>query len=224
MSPSAPFSEVVRDRRAVRSFLDKTVPDNVLRAVLDEAQQAPSNSNTQPWIVHIARGAARDRLSEALLRADDEERYSLDFPYDSSVYEGAYAHRRQNQAKALLDALGVARDDETGRRLAARRNLEFFGAPQVALLCVPSFAGVRITADAGMYAQTFLLSLVARGLGGVAQTAVGFYADTVREALGLPDDHKLLFGMSFGYPDKHWTAQTPRTGRATLEESVRFHE
>ncbi|MFJ4866874.1 nitroreductase family protein [Streptomyces sp. NPDC088748] len=82
----------------------------------------------------------------------------------------------------------------------------------------------EVTADAGMYAQTFLLSLAARGLGGVAQTTIGFYADTVRETLGLPDDHKLLFGMSFGYPDKHWTARTPRTGRATLVESVRFHE
>ncbi|MFJ4866873.1 hypothetical protein ACIP6Y_40195, partial [Streptomyces sp. NPDC088748] len=86
----------------------------------------------------------RDKTtSEALLRAEDEERYSLDFPCDGSVYEGAYAQRRQNQARGLLDALGVSRDDETGRRLATRCNLEFFGAPQVALLCVPGFAGAR---------------------------------------------------------------------------------
>ncbi|MEU9130575.1 nitroreductase [Kitasatospora sp. NPDC048540] len=224
MSPTPSFSDVVRDRRAIRSFLDRSVPDDVLRAVLDEAQLTPSNSNTQPWIVHVVRGTARDRLSEALLRADDEERYSLDFPHDGAAYEGAYGERRRVQAKALLDGWGVSREDEAGRRAVVRRNLEFFGAPQVALLCVPAFAGARIAADAGMYAQTFLLALAARGLGGVAQTTVGFYADTVRATLGLPDDHRLLFGMSFGYPDEAWAARTGRMGRAGIGESVHFHE
>jgi hypothetical protein len=37
-----------------------------------------------------------------------------------------------------------------------------------------------------MYGQTFLLSLAARGLGGLPQTVIGLYADTVRAVLGVP--------------------------------------
>lgn len=64
------FHAVLRERHSVRSFLPTPVPDEVLRAVLEDAQLAPSNCNTQPWQMHIVSGAKRDELSRAIL-ADD---------------------------------------------------------------------------------------------------------------------------------------------------------
>ncbi|MWA08343.1 hypothetical protein E5671_03980 [Streptomyces sp. BA2] len=67
---------------------------------------------------------------------------------------------------------------------------------------MPAFGdGVRAAGDIGMYAQNFLLSLTARGLGGIPQTMLGIYANTVREFLGVPDELTLLFGISFGTTD-----------------------
>ncbi|WP_187417222.1 nitroreductase family protein, partial [Klebsiella pneumoniae] len=43
------FKETVRARRSIRGFLDKTVPLSIIREVLEDAQNAPSNCNTQPW-------------------------------------------------------------------------------------------------------------------------------------------------------------------------------
>nr|WP_230885895.1 nitroreductase family protein [Streptomyces spinoverrucosus] len=81
----------------------------------------------------------------------------------------------------------MRREDRTARKAAAREGLNFFGAPHAAFLFMPAFGdGVRAAGDIGMYGQNFLLSLAARGFDGVPQTMLGFYADTVREFLGVP--------------------------------------
>ncbi|MNR56312.1 hypothetical protein D3C85_1768600 [compost metagenome] len=74
-----------------------------------------------------------------------------------------------------------------------------------------------------MYAQTLLLSLAAHGFAGTPQTVLGFYPHTIREALNVSDEFKLLFGISFGYADPSSPAQRIDVGRARLEESVVLH-
>lgn len=218
------FHDFVRARRSSRAFLPTAVPDALLSAVLEDASLAPSNCNTQPWEVHIASGATRDRLSQSMIRAFDTGRRSLDFTFDGQAYPGVYGERRAEQGRPYYEVLGVARDSRDERRAAAMRNLEFFGAPHVALLFMPPVGDcVRVAADVGMYAQTFLLSLVAQGLAGIPQTFIGFFADTAREVLGVDPGLKLLFGISFGYPDDAAPYAGFRIGRATIGETVKFH-
>ncbi|WP_338152914.1 nitroreductase family protein [Chimaeribacter coloradensis] len=88
---------------------------------------------------------------------------------------------------------------------------------------MPGCSAVRVAGDIGMYAQTLLLSLTAHGLGGIPQTMLGFYAGTIREALGIDPSLKLLFGISLGYPDRDHPANQYRINKAPLEESVTFH-
>jgi nitroreductase len=84
------FHDVVRGRRSARSFRSDPVPDALVRAVVDDARYAPSNSNVQPWVVHIASGAIRDKLSQAMLSAAAEERFTPDFPFS---YDDLYGVR-----------------------------------------------------------------------------------------------------------------------------------
>lgn len=99
--------------------------------------------------------------------------------------------------------MNIMREDKEGPHRVAAMNYSFFNAPQAAFLFMPSFGdNVRVAGDIGMYGQTFLLSLAARGLGGIPQTSPGFFADPIREFLGVSDEFKLLFGISFGYPDE----------------------
>ncbi|HVJ16383.1 MAG TPA: nitroreductase [Polyangiaceae bacterium] len=217
------FRDVVRDRHSVRSFLPDPVPDALLRSVLEDAQRAPSNCNTQPWQVHIVSGGKRDALSQAILAADEAGRYTLDFGFDLNDFDGVYRQRARDQGAAYYQAIGVARETED-RRIAARYNLAFFGAPHVALLFMPKVGDcVRVAADIGMYAQTFLLALTAHGLGGIPQTMLGMYADTIREVLGIDPSSKMLFGISFGYADVTAAANRYRIGKAPIEQSVTFH-
>lgn len=225
MPPAASFHDVVHARHSVRSFCPDPVPAETLRLVFEEAQLAPSNCNTQPWLTHVVSGAVRDALSGALLAADAAGRHTADFSFASADYDGVFHERLKAQGAAYYQAIGIAREDYDERRTASLRNLEFFGAPHVAFLFMPLVGdGVRVAGDVGMYAQTLLLSLTAHGLGGIPQTSLGMYADTIREELGIDASHKLLFGISFGYPDETSPANRYRIGKAPLGETVTFHD
>lgn len=219
------FSQVVRARRSVRGFLPDPVTPAVIRAVLEDAQRAPSNCNTQPWQVHVVSGPTRDLLSRRMIQARRDGATSLDFSFDVADFgDGPYRARAHAQGAAYYQSLGVERSDAAGRDAAGERGLDFFGAPHAAFLFMPRFGdGVRVAGDVGMYAQTLLLALEARGLAGVPQTMLGYYADVVREVLRVDAALGLLFGISFGRADPTGPSDAYRMDRVPLRESVVLH-
>lgn len=61
-----PVLEVIQSRRSVRSFKDEPVPRDVLQAVIEAANQAPTGSNSQPWrFVVVESEAMRKNLLTA---------------------------------------------------------------------------------------------------------------------------------------------------------------
>ena len=60
-------AEAIAQRRTIRGFLDKPVPEDLIRKIFEQAQQAPSNCNTQPWRVVVVSGERRARLEDALM-------------------------------------------------------------------------------------------------------------------------------------------------------------
>jgi nitroreductase len=219
------FKEVLRLRKSCRGFLDTPVPDELITSVLEDAKLAPSNCNTQPWETHIVSGDKLRELSEALLSANNEERFSPDFSFDVDEYHGRYQERYYNLATTNYGAYGVKRDDKTGRKEVADQNYKFFNAPHIAIPFMPSFGdNVRVAGDIGMYGQTFLLSLTAHGLAGIPQTALGFFAGTIREILNVPNELKMLFGISFGYADPNAPGNSFKLGRDPITTNVTFHQ
>lgn len=159
-----------------------------------------------------------------MLAANDASKRSPDFSFAISDYPGVYLGRARAQGTAYHDAIGIAREAIEDRRMAARYNLTFFGAPHVALMFMPEVGdNVRVAADIGMYAQTFLLALTAHGLGGIPQTMLGYFADTARDCLKIDRSMKMLFGISFGYPDGAAAANIYRITKAPVDENVIFH-
>ncbi|MFI0263663.1 nitroreductase [Streptomyces sp. NPDC017056] len=213
---------LIRGRRATRAFLPRPVPEETLRAVFTLAGAAPSNSNTQPWHVEVVSGAARDRLSENLRAAHASKRMSLDFPYRDDMYSGPYEQRRRSAGAAMYGALGIGREDHAEREAFNAESLDFYGAPHVALLFMPPNAEERMAADVGMYGQTLLLAMTAYGIASCPQGLLSFYADTIRESLGVTD-RKILFGVSFGYADTSAPVNGITVPRAPLHETTRFH-
>jgi nitroreductase len=218
------FKDVTRVRRSIRGFLDKPVPESVIREVLEDAQHTPSNCNTQPWNTHVVSGEKLRQLSQVLHAKNDAGEFSPDFSFDQSDFYGEYQERNKALGKAYYEAMNVMREDKDGRHRVGAMNYSFFNAPHVAFLFMPSFGdNVRVAGDMGMYGQTLLLSLAARGLGGIPQTSLGFFAGPIREFLGIPDELKLLFGVSFGYPDEAAPGNRIHMDRVPVDTSVTFH-
>jgi len=219
---AAIFDEVVAARRSLRAFLPQAADPATLATIFSIAQCAPSNCNSQPWITHVVSGAKLETLRTQMPERFTSGKFTMDFPYDGS-YTGVYKERQYGAAQALYDAVGIPREDKVARNVQFMRNFTFFDAPHVAFLFLPEPFGLREAADLGMYAQTLMLTLTAHGMGSCPQTALSFQADYVREQLGIEASNKLVFGLSFGYPDWDAPANTCRTDRATGTDAVTFH-
>lgn len=216
------WESVQQNRKSVRAYLPKPVPANVLKHVFTSALSAPSNCNTQPWLVHVVSGDKRQMLAEALQTKLLQGEFQMDFPYDGQ-YQGAYKARQVDAAVKLYQSMGIEKDDKPARDAAFFRNFEFFGAPHAAFIFMPETFSLREAADCGMYIQNLLLSMVANGLAACPQTALSFHADCVREVLQLPETNKLLLGISFGYEDTQAPVNQFRTEKAALADVVTFH-
>lgn len=212
----------LRKRRSIRAFLPAAIPEQELQSLLEPALRTASNCNTQPWFLHIASGAVLERLRERLPKDFLAEKLSLDFPYDGK-YQDVFRERQHASAHALYGAMGIQRDDKEARQAAFMRNFCFFDAPHVGFFCLPEGFSEREACDLGMFAQSVMLLLETHGLGCCPQTALGFLADSVREELAIPNHQRIMFGLSFGFPDPDSSANTCSTERASWGELIRFH-
>jgi nitroreductase len=211
------LEDVIRQRRSIRMFLpDRPVPRELIDEALDLAIRAPSNSNIQPWHVVFVSGAARDRLVAALLEAANAG------PPQVPALPEHFAHIRSETGKVVYGSMGIARDDMAGRRAAVLRNWEFFRAPLAAIVCMDRELGLVDSLGVGMFLQTLVLALTARGLGTCVQVAIAGYPEIIHEQLDIPEQFTILCGMSIGYADPDFPANKIRVARQPIEQNVVF--
>ncbi len=216
-------ADAIRHRRSVRGFLSEEVPAAIIREAFELAQWAPSNCNVQPWTPHIVSGEALGKLRAALVDAGmRDEPIKPDFVADRK-FAGIHRVRQVDAAQQLYGAMEVERRDLVGRKMAYIRNHACFDAPHAVFIFMDESFGEREATDIGMYAQTLMLALTARGVASCAQGALSLFPDIVRAHLGVPASQRLLFGVSFGYEDVSIKANAARVGRASLDDAVHFH-
>lgn len=221
--PAMSVDEAIRRRRSVRGFLPDELPEAMLKDVFALAQWAPSNCNVQPWAPHVVSGAVLHRLRDALVDAGmRDEPINPDFSAERK-FAGVHRERQVDAAQQLYGAMGVERRDLAGRRQAYIRNHAAFDAPHVVFIFMDQEFEEREAIDVGIYAQSLMLALTARGVASCAQGALSLYPDIVRAHLGISSHQKLLCGIAFGYEDTNVKANAARVGRASLDDSVRFH-
>jgi nitroreductase len=120
--------------------------------------------------------------------------------------------------------MGVARHDAAARRVAVLRNWEFFRAPLGAVVCMHRDLGYVDALGVGMFLQNFMLALTARGVGSCVQVSIAGYPEVIREQLGIGEDMRILCGVSIGYPDPGFAANTLDVPRSPLTDNVTFRE
>jgi len=213
------LSDVIRERHSTRLFLpDKPVTRDVMDEALDLAVRAPSNSNIQPWHVVFASGPARDRLVEALL--EEAQVRSPVVP----VLPPGFVHMRRDLGAVVYGSMGIARHDTAARRIAVLRNWEFFRAPLAGIVCMHRDLDHVDSMAVGMFLQTLLLALTARGLGTCVEVSIAGYPETVRSQLHIPTEMRILCGLAIGYPDPEFPGNSLRVKRNPIEQNIVFLE
>ena len=65
------FAEVVRSRRAIRTFKPDPIPDEDIEKILDVARWAPSGGNAQPWeFIVVKDPEMKQKIEDLYLRLD----------------------------------------------------------------------------------------------------------------------------------------------------------
>jgi nitroreductase len=210
------LEQVIRERHSTRLFLPQPVPRSLVEEALVLAQHAPSNSDIQPWHMMFVSGPPRDRLVKALV--EEAQRRPPNIP----PLPETFRHYRRELGAQVYGAMGIAREDKAGHDAAVLRNWEFFRAPLAGIVCMHRDLGLADALGVGMYLQTLLLALTARGLGTCVEVSIAGYPEIVRAQLAIPEELLILCGLAVGYPDPDFRANKLHVGREAIEKNVVF--
>lgn len=220
---------VIAGRRSVRAFTGEPVPMSTVERILAMSARSPSNSNTQPWFVHVLTGQAKERLSADLIESLERggkvvEREFQSQPAPEDWIEPFRSRRQQFGQEMYGGTLGLGADDLVGRANHHRRNYEFFGAPVGLVLTVSRHPLGGALVDAGIFLQTLALAARAFELDTCPQAAFIDFYPILRAHMTIPDDHVVVCGVALGHADTGHPLNNQHTPRVPVSQFTHFYD
>lgn len=213
----------IDNRRSIRGFTQQPVSREVLESVLKLAMRAPSSTNSQPWEFIVLSGEPLEKIKQANVREFDRGAPMLvDMPDKPLINE--YRRRQIDLAIELFGLIGIAREDREKRKDWVRLGLRFYDAPAGIIIAMDeSVYSVAAVFDAGLVTQTICLAALEYGLGTCITTGVVQYPEVIRQILGIPDNKRLLAGITIGYPDWDYPANKLYSKRESAEKLTTWY-
>ena len=60
------FSDLIRKRRSIRKYINQEIPNNTIDHIINDARQAPSGNNKQPWKYKVIKDKkTKEKLKKA---------------------------------------------------------------------------------------------------------------------------------------------------------------
>ena len=218
----------ITSRHSIRAFLPREVAREDVERILDVAARAPSGTNTQPWKVYVLTGAARQRLSDAILAAHNDPaiaaQHTEEYAYYPRRWDSPYIERRRKVGWDLYALLGLTRDDKAGMAAQHGRNYRFFDAPVGVIFTIDRILEQGSWLDYGMFLQNIMVAARARGLDTCPQAAFTQYHRIIGQQLALPESEMVVCGMALGYADLTKVENSLVTAREAASGFTRYFE
>jgi nitroreductase len=228
IGPHEVIDHAIRTRQSIRAFLPTPVPRAMIEDILSVAARAPSGTNTQPWKVTVLTGAAKERLSNAIMRAyDDAEarrQHTEEYAYYPTQWVEPYLGRRRKIGWDLYGLLGISRTEKERMHAQHGRNYAFFDAPVGMIFTIDRVMEQGSWLDYGMFLENIMIAARARGVDTCPQAAFTQFHRVIKVELGLPEEQMVVCGMSLGYADMARVENTLATEREPVEAFARFLE
>ena len=215
------LQETILNRRSVRKFLKKDVPEELIKEVLTDSQWAPSWGNTQPWEVMVITGAPleefKQKNKEALF-SGIKPKPEIQMP---EVFPSRLKHRYVDVGKRVLKSLSIDREDLDARLKYYGDMFYLFDAPVLVLFLLRKDVLLEYAMlDVGLYLQTLLLSAHDKALGGIVLAASVNYPDILRSLFPIDADKTIVMGTALGWPDLKAQVNCFERQRASLDDTV----
>jgi nitroreductase len=212
---------VIRSRKAVRMFRPDAVSKQDVIDILDVARTAPSNSNTQPWRVHVLAGGAKQQLSDALVRAHTDGTHPQ-LQHMPDPLPDSFRLRQEDFGSRYYGALGIGMADVDARLRATGRNFDFFGAPVGMIFTIDARLKKYSWLDYGLFIQNIMIAARSRGLDTCPQVSFARYHEVIAKELALGAGDEVVCGMSLGYADQESVVNRLELPREPIIRFARF--
>jgi len=167
------FQDLLKNRRAIRDFQDKSVPMNIIEEILQESTLAPSASNNQPCRFSIV------HCKNTIKTLSDESKANL---------LEDYAH---NKISLLPQYIDMLKDENFN---------VFYNAPCV-IFIIGSKSVKSLDVDCALAASYIMFSAAERGLGTCWINLGSNIRDPQSRALlAIPDGCRIVAPIILGYP------------------------
>ncbi|MEW6581138.1 MAG: nitroreductase family protein [Actinomycetota bacterium] len=196
--------DAIRKRRAVRTYTDRPVPDDVLDGLLRLAFAAPTGSGAQAWSILVVRDPERRREVADLVIAGGARYFSIMRPRRDGTTAEEHAAWGREYAESILSTYRVAPVWIVG-------------------LVVPRGNYPEAMRDGGHADDVISLAFAmenlfvaarAAGIGTVPTTAFQrFEKDRLREILGVPPEVDPAIVTPLGYPEAFPEGRPPALKR-----------
>lgn len=218
--------EALMSRRSVRAFLPDPVSREVLEEILSVASRAPSGTNIQPWRVRVLTGAAKQRLSDAIVQQYDAAAGTdrAEYDYYPRQWFSPYVDRRRKLGFELYRLLGIAKDNKAAMHAQMGRNFRFFDAPVGLIFSIDRRLGQGSWLDYGFFLQSIATAARARGLHTCPQAAFADFPQTIARVLAFEEHEQLVCGMSLGYENAQAVENSLRSEREPVQAFTAFLE
>jgi nitroreductase len=228
-SPIGPHQVVdhaIATRQSIRAFLPTSVPRATILEILQLAARAPSGTNTQPWKATVLTGAAKQRLTDAILAVyndpDQRKQHTEEYAYYPTQWVDPYLARRRKIGWDLYGLLGIGREDKAKMHAQHGRNYVFFDAPVGIIFTIDRIMEQGSWLDFGMFLQNVMIAARARGLDTCPQAAFTPFHRVIAHELKLAEHEMVVCGMSLGYADMTKIENTLMTERESVSAFARF--
>ena len=216
------LTEIIKNRKSIRSFVDKPVSNDTIKEMLQKSSRAPSGGNLQPWKIYIVNEKSmKDFLEfQKNWKGKEEPPYPI---YPEKLKE-PYKTSRNQMGEQMYSLLDIKREDKIGRMNQMLKNFNFFDAP-VGMFCfIDKQMGLPQWSDLGMFLQTFMLLAVDNNLDTCAQESWSLKQNCVKTYLGISDDSILFCGMAIGHANMDDKVNELNTPRRPMDEWATFIE
>lgn len=221
---SASVTEALDTRITVRQFLDKPVPDDILKGLMTQALRSPSGGNLQPWKIHVMTGDTlakftKDAVEITLAGKTEEPTHPA---YPQPLWEPQRSWRYK-LGEDMYAKLGIPRENKMGRLVWFAQNAKFFEAPVGIIITGDKRLNMPQHMDIGIYIQSLMLLAREAGLHTAPQGWWRNWTSVCHKYLDIPETDEVLVGMALGYGDPDANVNNLYADRASLEDVTTFY-
>jgi len=213
-------SKAVSERKSIRAFTKKKVPNQLIEELLRKSSRSPSGGNLQPWKIFVVNNESMKNFLDFQLNWTKPDLPAYDI-YPSKLKE-PYRTSRFELGEQMYALIGIGREEKDARIAQVMENFKFFGAPCALFCFVDRQMGPPQWSDLGMFLQTFMLLAKEAGLDTCAQEAWSIKNESVSEFVNAEDSDILFCGMAIGYRDETATVNALKSERRPLNEWAKF--